>query len=133
MGSKPKKKVKEKAKEASKIAVDNKEQKIAAKEVAVEAVIPSDREEFTDDEEEKAYTSKQLAQGIIKGDWSIEMVNGKAVVGEDAPFLKFEPEENRVYGNNGCNVINGTFTYNIADSTLTFSNLASTMRLCNKE
>ncbi|MDE6651671.1 MAG: META domain-containing protein, partial [Paramuribaculum sp.] len=137
VAEKSKEKVQEKIKEKEKSVEQNvaeiKDKQSSEKDVAVEAVIPSDREEFTDEVEEKAYTSGQLAKGIIKGDWAIEMVNGKGVVGEDAPFIKFVPEEGRIYGNNGCNVINGEFKYNVADSTLTFSNLASTMRLCNKE
>lgn len=103
------------------------------KNVEVEYVIPSDREAITQENEQQAYTSAQLAKGVVKGDWAIERVNGKVAVGEDAPFIKFVPSEKRIYGNNGCNVINGEYEYNVADSTIRFSNIASTMRLCNKE
>ncbi len=125
-------KVAQKADMNSVSAVSN-DKAVLNKEATAESLILSDREDFTDTVEEKAYTSKQLGQGVIKGDWAIEKVNGKAAVGEDVPFIKFVPEEGRIYGNNGCNVINGEFKYNAADSTVTFSNLASTMRLCNKD
>lgn len=97
-----------------------------------EAVLPTDREKIVKPVS-GVYTSEELAKGIVKGDWAVERVNGKAVVGETAPFLKFVPEQKRVYGNNGCNVINAAYTYNPADSTLTFSNMASTMMACGME
>lgn len=99
------------------------------KDVKKEAVLPTDREKIVQPVS-SVYTSEDLANGIIKGDWAIEKVNGKTAVGETAPFLKFEPSEKRVYGNNGCNVINASYQYNPADSTLTFSNLVSTMMAC---
>ena len=73
--------------------------------VKMEAVLPTDRENIVQPVS-AVYTSADLAKGVVKGDWAIEKVNGKNVVGEKAPFLKFVPTENRVYGNNGCNVIN---------------------------
>lgn len=66
----------------------------------------------------------------ISGDWAIETVLGKKAVGETAPFIKFVPSEGRIYGNNGCNVINAQYEENTVEKTLTFSNLLSTMMLC---
>ncbi len=100
--------------------------------VKKEAVLPTDREEIVQPVS-AVYTSAELAKGIVKGDWAIESVKGKKAVGETAPFLKFVPDEKRVYGNNGCNVINAEYTYNPADSTLSFSNLISTMMACGME
>ncbi|MDE6294485.1 MAG: META domain-containing protein [Muribaculaceae bacterium] len=97
-----------------------------------ESVLPSDREEIQLQAKSQEYTSEDLARGTIKGDWAIEQVNGQPTVGVKPPFLKFVPSEKRVYGNNGCNVINANYQYNPADSTLTFSNLASTMMMCNE-
>ncbi len=68
----------------------------------------------------------------LSGDWAIETVLGKKAVGETAPFLKFAPDENRVYGNNGCNVLNGAYVINSTEKTVSFSNLATTMMLCAK-
>ena len=100
--------------------------------VKKEAVLPTDRETIVQPVS-AVYTSAELAKGIVKGDWSIESVKGKKAVGESAPFLKFVPDEKRVYGNNGCNVINANYTYNPADSTLSFSGLISTMMACGME
>lgn len=101
-------------------------------EVKKEAVLPTDREVIVQPVS-AVYTSAELAKGIVKGDWAIESVKGKKAVGETTPFLKFVPDEKRVYGNNGCNVINATYTYNPADSTLSFSNFLSTMMACGME
>lgn len=95
-------------------------------------VLPRDREIIGKDGS-SVYTSEELAKGIVKGDWAIETVNGKKVVGEKEPYLKFVPSEGKIYGNNGCNVINGQYQYNPTDSTIQFSYLSSTMMLCHKE
>ena len=100
--------------------------------VKKEAVLPTDREDIVQPVS-AVYTSQEISKGIVKGDWAIENVNGKETVGETAPFLKFVPAEKKVYGNNGCNVINAEYQYNPEDSTISFSYLSSTMRLCHKE
>ncbi len=94
-----------------------------------EAILPQDREQIAAPKATRNYTPAELLKGIIKGDWAIETVSGKAAVGEEAPFLKFA-DDNRVYGNNGCNVINGLYKYNVSDSTISFSQIATTMRMC---
>lgn len=99
------------------------------KDVKKEAVLPTDRENIVQPVS-SVYTSEDLSNGIVKGDWAIEKVFGKEAIGETAPYLKFEPSEKRVYGNNGCNIINAAYQYNPSDSTLTFSNLVSTMMAC---
>ncbi len=108
-------------------------EKIGGGDISTGADIPDDREHIGATKEVRTYTSEEIAQGVVKGDWAIEKVNGREVVGEKAPFLKFVPSEKRVYGNNGCNALNGTYSYNPKDSTISFSNIASTMMLCNKE
>ena len=95
--------------------------------------LPSDRESIAVPKERSNYTPDEIRKGIVKGDWAIETVYGKKVVGEEPPFIKFVPEENRIYGNNGCNVINAGYSYNPNDSTISFDHLAVTMRLCHKE
>ena len=100
--------------------------------VKKESVLPTDRTDIVQPVS-SVYTSEEISKGIVKGDWAIEKVNGKPVVGEKAPFLKFVPSEGRMYGNNGCNVINAEYKYSPEDSTITFSYLSSTMMLCHKE
>lgn len=104
----------------------------STKEVNKDNVLPNDRTKIVQPVS-SVYTSEDIAKGIIKGDWAIETVDGEKAVGEKAPFLKFVPEEGKVYGNNGCNVINAQYKYNPADSTISFAYLTSTMMLCHQE
>lgn len=101
----------------------------SSEEVRKDAVLPTDREKIVKPVS-SVYTSEELAKGIVKGDWAIEKVDGKPAVGETAPFLKFDPKENRVYGNNGCNILNADYKYNPSDSTISFSNFMQTMMAC---
>lgn len=102
------------------------------KKVKKAAVLPQDREAIQKQASLKTFTPAEFAKGVIKGDWAIEEVYGKKAVGETAPFLKFDQKQKMVYGNNGCNTINANYKYNPEDSTLSFSNIVSTMMLCAK-
>lgn len=92
--------------------------------------LPSDRKELEAHADEKTYTPEEFAQGVIKGDWAIEKVNGKIAVGEVTPYIKFDEKEGRIYGNNGCNTINADYKYDKKDHSLKFINPLTTMRLC---
>lgn len=105
----------------------------AGEDVQQEAMLPHDRERITAKTELRKYTPEEIAKGVVKGDWAIETVNGRNAVGEKSPYLKFSPSEKMVYGNNGCNALNGYFNYNPADSTISFKNIATTMMMCAKE
>lgn len=93
----------------------------------------NDRETVRTEAPAKAYTSAEIGKGIVKGDWAIDSVMGKRAHGETAPYIKFEPQQKRIYGSDGCNTINATYNYNPADSTFRFENILSTMRLCSSE
>ncbi len=99
----------------------------------IDPVLPHDRENIVKKKDLKSYTPEEIKKGVVKGDWAIETVLGKKAVGENAPFIKFVPSEQRMYGNNGCNVINADYSYNPNDSTIRFDNIAATMMMCNKE
>lgn len=99
-------------------------------EIKEDPVLPRDREQIGATEDLKTYTSEDIKNGVVKGDWAIESVNGKETVGEKAPYLKFVPGEKRVYGYNGCNYLNGPYSYDPANHTLSFGDMASTMMLC---
>lgn len=103
-----------------------------SEEVKKEMSLPTDREKIVQPVS-AVYTSQDLANGIVKGDWAVEKINGSPAVGETAPYLKFDPQQKRVYGNNGCNIINASYTYNPSDSTISFGNIASTMMACGME
>lgn len=82
------------------------------------------------DASKKVLDAVNKTEGNISGDWAIETVMGKKAVGETVPFIKFSSSENRIYGNNGCNVINAQYVADTAKKSITFSNLATTMMLC---
>lgn len=95
------------------------------------AQLPTDREHLRHPgHNEKGFSIADLEEGVVTGDWTIEEVNGSPTVGETTPFMKFVPSEKRIYGNNGCNTINASYQYNQEEKTLSFSNVATTMRLC---
>ena len=66
----------------------------------------------------------------LKGAWAIRTVDGVAVEKtENTPFLAFDPAENLLYGNTGCNSISGSFQANDAGG-MTLGEMASTLMLC---
>lgn len=99
----------------------------------INPVMPDDRENIAVKKDPQVYTPEEIKRGVVKGDWAIETVYGKKAVGEEAPFIKFVPADRRVYGNNGCNVLNAEYIYNPQDSTIRFDHIASTMRMCPTE
>lgn len=95
-----------------------------------EMVLPRDREQLAAEEEVRTYTSEDIKRGVVKGDWAIEEINGKPAVGEKAPYLRFSPSNKMAYGYNGCNFLNGPYSYNPEEKSLSFGDMASTMRMC---
>lgn len=65
----------------------------------------------------------------IAGEWNVFSVGGKKVTGEERPYINFNLEDHRIYGSNGCNIINGDFTAK-DDSSLRIENMISTMMAC---
>jgi heat shock protein HslJ len=93
--------------------------------------LPTDREHIRHaGHNEKTYSVKDLEEGVVTGDWTIEEVNGDKVVSETPAYIKFVPSEHRIYGNDGCNTINAEYAYNQEARTLKFDKIASTMRFC---
>ncbi len=65
----------------------------------------------------------------VEGQWNIVTLNGKTVDTENIPYIGFDTEEGRIFGNSGCNYINGTF--NLKDGNIIeFGNVGSTMMSC---
>ena len=70
----------------------------------------------------------------VFGEWDLAEMNGKTIElaeGVTTPFIGFDQDEKRVYGNAGCNSFFGTM---ITDSTnvdaLSFDNMGSTKMMC---
>lgn len=78
----------------------------------------------------------ESAQGatldMLNGEWNIEKINGKALgKSEKVPYIGFNVAEKRVYGNAGCNSINGMLEQEegVANS-INLDKLAMTMMMC---
>ena len=65
----------------------------------------------------------------LGGEWTIYTVGGKKVTGENRPYINFSMDDHRIYGSNGCNIINGDFA-TPSGTSLKISNVISTMMAC---
>ncbi|MDE7397267.1 MAG: META domain-containing protein, partial [Muribaculum sp.] len=74
-------------------------------------------------------TKSNFDATAIGGEWTVYAIKGKRIHGETRPTLNFNLEDHRLYGNNGCNIINADFSVSQPDN-ITISNLISTMMLC---
>lgn len=69
----------------------------------------------------------------LNGEWQLATINGRDVnLEEDIPYIYFEPSTGRFYGNNGCNVVNGSFAIG-EDGNINFGGMMNTMRYCSPE
>lgn len=62
----------------------------------------------------------------LTGKWNVTKIGGEAVecvVG--APFISFDAEQNRIHGNTGVNIINGS--YRLDGKKVSFDGLTTTM------
>jgi len=64
----------------------------------------------------------------LAGEWTIFSVGGHKVTGENRPYVNFSLEDNRMYGSNGCNIINGRFI--VKGNNMSFDKVISTMMAC---
>jgi len=68
-----------------------------------------------------------IDDNAIAGEWVIVAVGTTKITDrEEMPYITFD--KGRLYGSNGCNVINGS--YSINNGKLSFSRIATTMRYC---
>ncbi len=73
---------------------------------------------------------KTVKTSALEGEWNVTAVNGKAVQAEQLPYVGFAAEDNRVYGNAGCNFISGTYRVKGKTSKIQLGHMASTMMAC---
>ena len=65
----------------------------------------------------------------LSGEWTVKKYRGKAVNTGERAYLNFDVTNARLYGNNGCNVINGKFSINGAN--ITFADIITTHNSCS--
>ena len=66
----------------------------------------------------------------LAGEWKIVSVEGQQVASEETPFLGFNMEEGRLYGNAGCNSIMGALTVDSLKGALQLSEVGATRKMC---
>ncbi|MBQ8773663.1 MAG: META domain-containing protein, partial [Muribaculaceae bacterium] len=90
---------------------------------------PSTTAQNTTIEEYNISTTSQPIE-LINGEWKVFSVDGETISGEERPYIIFSEKENKIYGSNGCNIINGD--YEATESgEITFINIISTMMACD--
>ncbi len=84
----------------------------------------------TQQEEAREETGDIVPNSVedLEGEWTISSVDGKKVTGEERPYINFSLSDHRIYGSNGCNIINGFFS--AKGSNLSFGRVVSTMMAC---
>lgn len=79
-------------------------------------------------------STKNLAPvSDLSGEWNIIEINGTAVVpaaGQTFPFIGFETNTGRVYGNSGCNRLMGSFDTGGKPGQLELGQMGSTRMMC---
>lgn len=67
----------------------------------------------------------------VSGEWTIIRAGDKDIhLDEGMPYLIFSDEGDRFYACNGCNYLNGDYTYDASNGEITFANVVSTMAEC---
>lgn len=80
---------------------------------------------------QESLTKKHVRPTPISGDWTIVKTGDTEISLDDGmPYLIFSDSEGRFYAFNGCNYINGDYTYDQANGKITFANVVSTMADC---
>ncbi len=74
---------------------------------------------------------KSVAVVDFTGEWNIVEVNGEKVSVENAPFLGFDKDGHRLYGNAGCNRLMGSFELDTLNAgKVKFGQVAATRMMC---
>lgn len=75
-------------------------------------------------------TRKALSTSAIEGEWNIIKVENSAIQAQPYPYIGFDTQEKRVYGNSGCNRITGSFDIKGKKGKIELGQMASTMMAC---
>lgn len=65
----------------------------------------------------------------LYGEWTIIEVRKKEVFTQERPYIYLDFNGDKIYGNNGCNSINGGFA--LQGSNISFNNIISTRKSCH--
>lgn len=100
--------------------------------------------QVSNDVEEKANSDTSAADSLknieppsvskyykeLQGEWTIVSVFNKKIDMEEMPFLNFDTETGKLYGNNGCNVVNADIVIDKNTKSIHFDYLITSMMAC---
>lgn len=68
----------------------------------------------------------------LQGEWIVTEVNNQVLSDTDSqPFIGFDINEKRLYGNSGCNDLNAVIVESTpGNGAISFESMASTQRMC---
>ena len=66
----------------------------------------------------------------LAGEWNIVSVEGQQVSSDENPFLGFDMEEGRLYGNAGCNSIMASVAVDSVKGSIELSEVGATRKMC---
>lgn len=75
-------------------------------------------------------THSTLSPATMEGEWNITEIGNSKVNAHPYPYIGFDTEKGRVYGNSGCNRLMGTYTMKGKKGHIELSQMASTMMAC---
>lgn len=82
--------------------------------------------EFTDSRNRIIACLKRHATGVVNGMWGAVEINGRTIDSNN-PMIVIDLIENRIHGNTGCNIFNGTIYQNPdAEMSLQFQDMSVT-------
>lgn len=86
----------------------------------------------TQNNDTRKYNMTVLPNNLLNGEWLFTEACGKPVVGDKTVQITFDTATSRVFGNNGCNVFNGSLILG-EGTALSFGECITTMMACRPE
>lgn len=86
----------------------------------------------TQNNDTRKYNMTVLPNNLLNGEWLFTEACGKPVVGDKTVQITFDTATSRVFGNNGCNVFNGSLILG-EGTALSFDECITTMMACRPE
>ena len=89
-------------------------------------------QESLNNETRTRHNTTVLPDSLLNGEWLFTQACGKPVVGDKTVQITFDTATSRVFGNNGCNVFNGSLILG-EGTALSFGECITTMMACRPE
>lgn len=83
-------------------------------------------------QENRVLELQAIAPEQLNGEWLFTSACNQPVVGDEPVRIIFDTQNNRIYGNNGCNTFNGTLRME-EGCTLSFTDCITTTKACRPE